>query len=71
MPKAYREYRLISSTTPRYFPVSAVMFRFPITSLWRDCRLDVTFKSPTSRALCDVPIRLPWCADGAAWGFHL
>jgi len=53
------------------FPVSEVMFQFPITSLRQDCRLRVIFKSPRVESLCAVPNCLPRCVTGATWGLQL
>ena len=52
------------------FPMSDVMFRFPITSLGRDCRSRVAVGSP-SAAFCAVTLALHRCVAGATWGFHL
>jgi len=38
MPTRSGENRLISSTSSWLFPASEVMFQFPITNLWQDCR---------------------------------
>jgi len=71
MPTTSGEYRLASSTSSFSFPLSEVMFQFPITSLWRDCHLHVVLKSPRVEALRAVPVHLPGCVVGARWGFHL
>jgi len=51
------EYRLVSSTSLCFFPVSTVMNQFPITSSWQYCRLHLAFQYPR-KALCAVLIRL-------------
>ena len=58
MPRTSRKYRLTSSTSSCSFHVNEVMFQFPVTSLWRDWCLCVSFKSPSS-------LRLPRCVAGA------
>jgi len=47
------------------------MFQFPTTSLWRNCRGCVGFKSPRVNELGSDPIRLPRCVAGAKWGLQL
>ena len=49
MPATSGEYRLASSTSLRSFSVSDVMFQFPITRLWRDCRLPLGFQVTRSK----------------------
>ena len=55
------------------FPLSDVMFRFAITSLWWDCPLRVAVALNFSRvdALRAVPMRFPRCVAGATWGLCL
>ena len=58
MPTTSTPYRLSSSTSLCLFPLSEVMFQFPITILFQDCILLVVFNSTRENA-CAVPIHLP------------
>ena len=70
-PKTSRKCRLASSINSFSFPVSEVMFQFPIISLWKDCPVRVVFKTPRVEELSTVAIRQPRCIAGATWGLHL
>jgi len=61
----FREYSLASLISSYSFPVSKVIFQFPVTSLWQDYRLRVTLDSPGVEALCTLPIRRPRCVASA------
>jgi len=71
MPTTAGERPLASATSSCSFPVSDVLFQFPITWLWRDYRLRVAFKSLRVEAVCDVSLRLPRCVAGLTWSIHL
>jgi len=62
-----RKYRLASSTSSCSFPVSEIMFQFPISSSWPHCCLRAACKSPRAETLCAVPIRPARCVAGATW----
>ena len=69
MPTISNEYRLTFSTSSCSFAVSEMMLQFSINSLWKDCRLSLTFKSP--RVKHSAPTGFPRCVVGATCGLHV